>query len=263
MAFYSFTNAASNFNSKTGHMHKCSAPAENCSNGCALKGEGCYAMNFPMALQWARQQAGEAPTSVTWSGLLAACRYVPRGEAIRVWEAGDFPMLEDGTIDVQSVLQMKNAVRGKRAFGYTHHNKLFPAFNAAVSLCREDGFTINVSIDGSEDDLDAVMDAGLPAVIAVSSAETRRQWRTAGGYRVRVCPNHTHKSVQCNRCMLCHTRPRDLAIAFPAHGTRYKAANKALQARSNASPVAQELCAHPQGSDQLAAHQPRSPVGAA
>ena len=50
---------------------------------------------------------------------------------------------------------MKNAVRGKKAFAYTHHTKLFPAFNAAVSLSREDGFTINLSIDNDEKRLGA------------------------------------------------------------------------------------------------------------
>ena len=196
-----------------------------------------------MVMHWLRQQAGEAKTSVTWDGLLKACRYVPRNEAIRVWEAGDFPMLSDGTIDVDKVLQMKNAVRTKRAYAYTHHTKLFPAFIAAVQLSREDGFTINLSIDGDEDHLDRVMNQGLPAVIAVPSTESRRQWRTAGGFRVRVCPNHTHKTVQCDRCMLCHSRPADMAIAFPAHGTKCKTADAALnptqvQARSYASTTA-------------------------
>ena len=267
MAFYSFTPAHANSNSKTGHIAKCSAPAENCSDDCTLKGNGCYAENFPLALHWAKQQLGYATSSCTWDALLMALRNLMFGVAIRIWEAGDFPMLPSGMIDLQSVLQMKNAVRGKRAFGYTHHTKLFPAFIAAISLCRQDGFTINLSIDGNEDDLDAVMDAGLPAVIAVASTESRRQWRTAGGYRVRVCPydltRHTDNVTQCDRCLLCHTRPADMAIAFPAHGTRVKAADQALQARSNPSPAAQELCAHDSASDQLAAHSPRSAVGAA
>lgn len=233
MAFYSFTPAHANGNGKTGRMAKCSAPAENCSDGCKLKGNGCYAENFPLALHWARQQLGLTDRSCTWDALLMALRNVMFGMAIRIWEAGDFPMLPDGTIDIQSVLQMKNAVRGKRAFGYTHHTKLFPAFVAAVQLSRQDGFTINLSIDGDENHLDQVMSRGLPAVIAVPSTETRRQWRTAGGYRVRVCPydltRETNNVTQCDRCMLCHTRPADMAIAFPAHGTRYKTADAALQ----------------------------------
>ena len=243
MHFYSFARAGDHRNSKLGYMAKCSAPQINCSDDCALKGNGCYAENFPMSLIWAKQQAGLMASSCTWDELLHNCRHVPRGAPIRVWDAGDFPMLPDGTIDVQKLLQMKNAVRGKKAFAYTHHNKMFPAFNAAVSLSREDGFTINLSVDGDEDQLDAVMGAGLPAVIAVPSTESRRQWLTADGNRVRVCPNHLHKEVKCDSCMLCHTRPADLAIAFPAHGTKHKSANAALtpaQARSDIPRTAQQ-----------------------
>ena len=238
MHFYSFARAGDHSNRKIGYMAKCSAPQSNCSDTCALKGNGCYAENFPMALQWAKQQAGLMKSSCTWDELLTHCSRVSRNAPLRIWEAGDFPMLPDGTIDIQKLLQMKNAVRGKKAFAYTHHTKLFPAFNAAVSLSREDGFTINLSIDNDEKRLDEVMAHGLPAVIAVPSTETRRQWLTAAGNRVRVCPNHLHKEVKCDKCMLCHTRPADLAIAFPAHGRKKVADAALLASTANTKPQA-------------------------
>ena len=232
MHFYSFKRAGTHTNRKLGYMGVCGAPQSNCPDTCALKGHGCYAENGYMGWHWLDQSAGIKKESCTWDELLNNCRHVPRQEPLRIWDKGDFPMLPDGTIDIQKLLRMKNAVRGKKAFAYTHHTKLFPAFNAAVSLSREDGFTINLSIDNDEKRLDEVMAHGLPAVIAVASTETRRQWLTAAGNRVRICPNHLHKEVKCDKCMLCHTRPADLAIAFPAHGTKRKAADAALTAKT-------------------------------
>ena len=74
-------------------------------------------------------------------------------------------------------------------------------------------------MDNNEAWLDELMADHVPCVIAVPSTEKRRQWRTAGGHRVRVCPAD-YADVNCANCMLCHTRPEDMAIAFPAHGTK-------------------------------------------
>jgi len=71
---------------------------------------------------------------------------------------------------------------------------------------------------------------GISCVITVPSTETRKQWRTKAGNRIRVCPQQLYDNVTCEMCMLCHSRPDDMAIAFKAHGTRVKKVNSTLEA---------------------------------
>ena len=230
MNFYSFTPAADNRNSKTGHVHKASAPALNCPDTCSLKGNGCYAENWPLRLQWAKQQQGLSSRSVTFKELLAQLRRIPAGEKVRMWEAGDFATTPTGGMDPLKLLQIIEALRGKRAWAYTHHIPgLRSVTNQFLLTAKDDGFTVNLSFDNNETLMDLFMDQGHACVIAVPSTEARKQWRTAGGHRVRVCPAHHHKgTVTCANCMLCHQRPADMAIAFPAHGTKFKTADAAL-----------------------------------
>ena len=231
MNLYAFTPAHINRNKKTGPIVKCSAPAINCPDSCPLKGNGCYAENFPLALQWLKQQAGTSPWSCTWEGLLGKLKRVAKHAKVRMWEAGDFPVTVTGAMDPLKLLQLTEALRGKRAWAYTHH---IPGLIGDVTAdfirsARSRGFTINLSFDNKEVVMDAYMNQGHSCVLAVPSTETRRGWRTPGGNRVRVCPAHFRPGeVSCASCDLCHTRPADLAIAFPAHGTKAKSADQVL-----------------------------------
>jgi hypothetical protein len=71
--------------------------------------------------------------------------------------------------------------------------------------------------------------AGLPAVVAVPSTETRTAWDTPAGHRVVVCPAQREGStVDCATCQLCYKRPAGLIVAFLAHGTSKAKANAAI-----------------------------------
>jgi len=234
-SFYGFMPAADSSNSKLGNVSYVYAPKENCSDACPFKGgHGCYGDNRPIKWVADKMTAGEHPRSVTWDQLISTLRRIARGDKVRMWVDGDFPRWHKG-VDTQKAIELGNALHGKKAWAYTHHHPLKKrdVWAGIIRHYLERCFTINISCE-REEHVDEYMSQGLPCVIAVPSTETRRQWRTAGGHRVRVCPNQIDKKIQCDRCMLCHKRPTDMAIAFIAHGTRYKKADKAIQAAQTA-----------------------------
>jgi len=92
---------------------------------------------------------------------------------------------------------------------------------------------VNCSTE-TESAADAAVAAGLPAVLAVNSEESRAQWNTAAGNRVIVCPAQQRDGVTCSDCMLCHKRGRRVVVAFLAHGTGKRKAQAALAAAGGA-----------------------------
>ena len=227
--FYGYMPASDSTNRKIGHAHVVYAPAANCPSTCGLKGAGCYAENAPLKWVWDKISSGEHKRSVTWAELLRALMKIARGEKVRLWVAGDFPTEKNGSVDIQKAFDLKRVLYGKRAWAYTHHvpNKKTVTWLGAIKLWAGD-FTINVSVDNREDHVDELIGMGVPAVIALPSTETRRQYRTAGGNRIRICPQQIASDVTCEKCMLCHQRPRDMAIGFISHGTKKKTADLAL-----------------------------------
>ena len=224
--------AADAKNGKLGNVNYVYGPEENCADSCPFKREGCYAKNAPMVWVWNDITAGEHKRSVTWEQLISALRRIARGDKVRLWVAGDFPQWHKG-VDTSKATELGNALHGKKAWAYTHHHPKKNERGGWAGLIRhylERCFTINISCERPEH-VDEYMSQGLPCVIAVpSSTDPRKQWRTPGGYRVRVCPNQIDKSIQCDRCMLCHKRPADMAIAFISHGTKKKKVDAALAA---------------------------------
>ena len=226
--FYGYMPADGSTNRKIGNAHVVYAPAANCPSTCGLKGAGCYAENAPLKWVWDKISSGEHKRSVDWPQLLLKLMRIPHGDKVRMWVAGDFPTEKNGAVHIEKAFDLKRALYGKRAWAYTHHFPVRRSLWLGVIKLWAGDFTINVSVDNSEDVLDALMIEGVPAVIAVPSTETRRQWRTEAGYRVRVCPQQIASGVTCDKCMLCHQRPSDMAIAFISHGTRKKTADLAL-----------------------------------
>ena len=67
-------------NSKTGAMLLVRSPRSTCPESCGLKGNGCYAENFPIALHWMKQDT----TGVDFSVVLYAIRTLPKGSIWRL-----------------------------------------------------------------------------------------------------------------------------------------------------------------------------------
>ena len=227
---YAFIPKANAAIKKLGCVNYTYSPSYNCDDNCVFKNNGCYAENAPVSWRWADYQAGKSKYCVTWDDMLNNIRRLPRNDKVRLNVAGDLPKDILGNPDETKVKQLAKHADGKQVWTYTHH---LPKHNSSWNDTIRDvfwgGFVINISCE-SEAQVDAYIADQLQPVITVSSTETRKQWRTAGGNRIRVCPQQLHEGVTCEQCMLCHMRPDDMAIAFKAHGSRKKTVNSTIEA---------------------------------
>ena len=201
-------------NSKTGAMLLVRSPRSTCPDSCSLKGNGCYAENFPLVLHWLKQEQ----TGVDFATVLYAVRTLPKEAIWRLFEAGDFePSSENPElISSQQVISLIAANKGKRGFGYTHYPVL-PNLEA-FQLMNSSGLTINASADSLEQ-AKLYFELGLPTTLVV--AEKTPKDVTVDGVRIVVCPNQSLKSKPtCLQCQLCQKPDRDYVIGFRAHGSK-------------------------------------------
>ncbi len=201
-------------NSKTGAMLLVRSPRSTCPDSCGLKGNGCYAENFPLVLHWMKQET----TGIDFSSVLYAIRTLPKDSIWRLFEAGDFePSPENPELIAASqVLSLLSANNGKRGFGYTHYPVL-PNLEP-LQLMNSSGLTINASADTFEQAV-TYFSLGLPTTLLVS--ENFPKDKTVDGVRIVVCPNQSLKSKPtCLQCQMCAKPNRDYVIGFRAHGTK-------------------------------------------
>jgi len=116
--------------------------------------------------------------------------------------------------------------RRLQAWSYTHHDYTVGENARLLRRANREGLRINVSTE-TEESADRAIASGLPAVLAVSSEETRTVWRTPARNLVKVCPAQL-RDTDCSQCMLCHKRGSKVIIAFLAHGARKSRANQTL-----------------------------------
>ena len=212
-------------NAKTGPIPVSTSSRATCPAACPFRGAGCYGDNYPLRHHWDAVTAGDR--GVPLAEFLVAIASLPAGQLWRHNQAGDLPHTA-GRISRRFLRGLIAANRGRRGYTYTHHNMALGENLALVRQANRNGLTVNVSTE-SELAADAVVAAGLPAVIAVPSTETRTAWDTPAGYRVVVCPAQRDGStVDCASCQICHKRPAGLIVAFLAHGTSKAKANAAI-----------------------------------
>ena len=201
-------------NSKTGAMLLVRSPRSTCPDSCGLKGNGCYAFNFPIAMHWLKQDT----VGVDFATVLYAVRTLPKKALWRLFEAGDFePSSENPElISPSQVVSLLAANNGKRGFGYTHYPVL-PNLEV-LQLMNSSGLTINASADSLEQ-AKLYFELGLPTTLVV--AEKTPKDVTVDGVRVVVCPNQsTPSKPTCLQCQMCQKPDRDYVIGFRAHGTK-------------------------------------------
>jgi len=205
-------------NSKTGAMLLVRSPRSTCPDSCGLKGNGCYAENFPTAMHWLKQDT----VGVDFATVLYAVRTLPKKALWRLFEAGDFePSFENPElISPSQVVSLLAANNGKRGFGYTHYPVL-PNLET-LQLMNASGLTINASADTFEQ-AKLYFSLGLPTVVVV--AENHPKDTVVDGLRIIVCPNQSvkkpnGKKPQCIDCQLCQIADRDYVIGFRAHGSK-------------------------------------------
>ena len=213
-------------NRKLGPIPATTSSKETCPASCPFaksNGGGCYANGGPLAIHWAAVTAGKRGGS--FDQLTEQIRALPKGQLWRHNQAGDIndPNRPSGRWELD---RLTAANRGRRGFTFTHHRrgaKAIQAMRAATAY----GFTVNASCH-SEREADAAIANGLRAVMVAPKAEHRIAWDTAGGNRAVVCPATRRDDVTCATCGLCHARPSNVVIVFPAHGTAWRKAESAL-----------------------------------
>lgn len=201
-------------NKKTGAMLLVRSPRSTCPDSCGLKGNGCYAENFPLAQHWMKQDT----VGVDFATVLYAIRTLPKDSIWRLFEAGDFePSFENPElISPFQVVSLLAANNGKRGFGYTHYPVL-PNLET-LQLMNSSELTINASAD-TFGQAKLYFELGLPTVVVVSEKTPKDV--TVDGLRIITCPNQsTAAKPTCLQCQLCQVADRDYVIGFRTHGAK-------------------------------------------
>ena len=216
-------------NKKTGFMPVTTTSRNTC-HGCPFDGNGCYAQSGPLALHW--RKVSDGSRGVDWRQHLADLASLPTGSPLRLNQAGDLPNTM-GRISRRYLKALADVVkrRGLKAWTYTHHDPASGENAALIRAAQSSGLTVNVSTE-TESAADRAVSAGLPAVLAVPSTETRNTWHTPAGNVVLVCPAQ-RRETSCSDCMLCHQagRGRRVIVAFVAHGTGKRKADAVIQSK--------------------------------
>lgn len=211
-------------NKKTGKIPVSTTEQNSCPSTCPFNTKnvgGCYAESGPLRLHWNKVSDKERGTN--WQSFCDKVAGFKPGQLWRHNQAGDLPHIK-GTIDIAKMEALIDANKGKRGFTYTHHD--LDANAGIIEYANGQGFTVNVSAN-SIDHADKVKAEypELPVVTVVDATENRKSYASPAGNKVVVCPATRLDNVSCETCKLCSLQ-RDFIIAFPAHGTSKKKAEK-------------------------------------
>ena len=211
-------------NKKTGFMPVTYNSRLSCPDSCIFKNNGCYADNYHTALNWDKVTSGER--GGTFKELLNNIKALKPGTIWRACVAGDIPSNNKGEISRTYIKGITEANQGLKGYTYTHNRLDIGENISLLKTANKQGFTVNISTETEAAADNAVLNS-LPAVIVVKSTETRRAWFTKNKNKILVCPAQTN-GANCIDCQLCQHRPKNLIIAFKAHGNQAKKIDKIL-----------------------------------
>jgi hypothetical protein len=176
-----------------------------------------------LAIVW-NQITDKPGIGKTWSQLCAAIKTLPAGQLWRHNQAGDLPHNHD-VIDVNKMLELIKANKGKNGFTYTHHDMDIPRNQFMVRESNREGFTVNLSANNL-DHADELKTLNIGPVVAVVPIDQVTNTVTPGGHKVTICPAAIDdtNTISCKTCKLCAIADRETIVAFPAHGTSKKKA---------------------------------------
>ena len=213
-------------NKKTGFMPVTYNSRLSCPDSCIFKNNGCYADNYHTRLNWDKVTSGER--GGTFKELLNNIKALKPGTIWRACIAGDIPSNNKGVISRTYIKGITEANQGLKGYTYTHNRLDIGENISLLKTANKQGFTVNISTETEAAADNAVLN-NLPAVIVVKSTEKRRSWLTKNKNKILVCPAQDEtKNVNCIDCGLCQNRPKNLIIAFLAHGNMSKLIDKIL-----------------------------------
>lgn len=206
-------------NKKLGPIATTTASRDHCPSTCPLKKAGCYASSGPMAIHWAKVTDGKRGTDARQHAKDLAA--IPSGVMVRLHQAGDFAT-------TAHVTAFAAALKGRAAAAWTYTHHRTKAFIDAFRMSNDVGLTVNLSAN-SLSEADTLMGSGSP-VVAIVSRDAEATGVTPGGARYVVCPEQQGKVSSCADCgagrPLCARADRPYVIAFRAHGTQVRAAER-------------------------------------
>lgn len=211
-------------NVKTGPIPVSTSARATCPTTCKLKGNGCYAENFPMSLHWNKVSDGVGKNTLPYDDFLRQIKALPKGALWRHNQAGDLEHT-GGVIDRTALLQLTMANTGRRGFTYTHH-KMTEANQLSVRYANHGKFTVNLSAD-TLDQADEYLALGVAPVVVVVPPGFKGE--TPAGNKVTVCPAQRMEHMTCAICQLCYKADRHAIVAFEAHGGRKKSVMRTFQ----------------------------------
>ena len=211
-------------NKKTGFMPVTYNSRLSCPNSCIFRNNGCYADNYHTALNWDKVTSGQR--GGTFKELLNNIKALKPGTIWRACVAGDIPSNTKGEISRTYIKGITEANQGLKGYTYTHNRLDIGENISLLKTANKQGFTVNISTESEAAADNAILNS-LPAVIVVKSTEARRAWFTKNKNKILVCPAQT-SGVNCIDCQLCQHRPKNLIIAFLAHGNMSKLIDKIL-----------------------------------
>ena len=211
-------------NKKTGFMPVTYNSRLSCPDSCIFKNNGCYADNYHTRLNWDKVTSGERGGS--FKELLSNIKALKPGTIWRACVAGDIPSNNKGEISRTYIKGITEANQGLKGYTYTHNRLDIGENISLLKTANKKGFTVNISTETEAAADNAVLNS-LPAVIVVKSTEKRRSWFTKNKNKILVCPAQTN-GINCIDCQLCQHRPKNLIIAFLAHGNMSKLIDKIL-----------------------------------
>ena len=211
-------------NKKTGFMPVTYNSRLSCPDSCIFKNNGCYAENYHTRLNWDKVTSGER--GGTFKELLNNIKALKPGTIWRACVAGDIPSNNKGEISRTYIKGITEANKGLKGYTYTHNRLDIGENISLLKTANKKGFTVNISTETEAAADNAVLNS-LPAVIVVKSTEKRLSWFTKNKNKILVCPAQTN-GANCIDCQLCQHRPKNLIIAFLAHGNMLKLIDKIL-----------------------------------
>lgn len=208
-------------NKKTGPIPVSISPKQTCPIDCGMR-EACYAKISPLNIHWIR--VSEQKAGVSWEEFCKQIQALPDNQIWRHNQAGDLP--GDGVkIDVNKLLELVQANKGKRGFTYTHYSTKILSNKIAIKAANDNGFTINLSADNLSQ-VDELVKLDIGPVVVVLPLDQSDNLLTSGGNSVIVCPATRNAYTTCQTCKLCAKINRKVVIGFPAHGIKKNKANE-------------------------------------
>ena len=205
-------------NRKTGPIPVSLIEEKSCRADCPMR-DVCYGKGGPLYWTWGKIQE----TGIPWGAYCAAVRELPRLQEWRHAVVGDLPH-RSGIICRESLDALVRANRGKKGFGYTHHDMAIPENRDAIDDANRAGFVISLSTE-TLSGADSAAALGIAPVVVVLPSDSLTPVRTPAGRHVIVCPNSRNAKIQCNRCQICARPDRTVIVGFPAHGSKKRLAS--------------------------------------